>query len=184
MEKWNKVGEIIQTTCTELLYREKTTFKGKNQQKYLEIHKLIRKKIREAKEVHLSEKCKDMYKKIKDLTSKKKYNRGTAQLLDREGKLKTETHELLLICREYVEDLFNDTPPETHNVTEEADGLPIITSEIEKAISSMKDNKTPGPDGVHVEILKIMCEADPRFLDILTKLFNNIYETGAIPETS
>src|SRR5437588_413496 len=47
---------------------------------------------------------------------------------------------------------------------------------------SMKNNKTPGPDSVHVEILQIMCETIPSFLDMLTKLFNEIYDTGVIPE--
>lgn len=34
---------------------------------------------------------------------------------------------------------------------------------------SMKNNNTPGPDSIQVEILNIMCETIPSFLDLLTK---------------
>ncbi|KAL3286747.1 hypothetical protein HHI36_001240, partial [Cryptolaemus montrouzieri] len=71
------------------------------------------------------------------------------------------------IWREYVEELFDDTRPERYNLTDVTDGLPILKCEIEKVVFGMKDNKSLGPDGVHIEILKVMCESDPRFLDIL-----------------
>lgn len=66
--------------------------------------------IKGAKDTNLSEKCieieenekngfQNMYKKIKELTSKKKYNRPTTSLLNKNGILKTEVEDLLAIWK-------------------------------------------------------------------------------------
>lgn len=44
----------------------------------------------------------------------------------------------------------------------------------------MKNNETPGPDGVRVEFLKILCQTNVDFLGDLVDLFN-IYDSGQIP---
>lgn len=53
-----------------------------------------------------------------------------------------------------------------------------MEEEIVKAIRRIKNNKATGPDKIHGEIIKLI---DGKALQILTYLFNLIYETGIIP---
>lgn len=47
------------------------------------------------------------------------------------------------------------------------------------AIKQSKDGKAQGPDGFCVEFLRLL---DDEGIKWLTKVFNNIYDTGRIPE--
>lgn len=43
----------------------------------------------------------------------------------------------------------------------------------------MKIGKAVGPDGVHIELIKLLGDFG---IDVLVKLFNNIYDTGELPD--
>lgn len=209
MEKWNKTKQIIGNTCEEHLKRtcnkknkwmtdeilqlmdNRRSHKGKDPDKYRQIHRTIRGKIKEAKEKWLEERCKEieelegkydyhnMYKQIRDMVTQRN---KTPQYIVDNGKIVASTSELLKVWKSYIESLFYDERPETCiNPGEEMSGPPITKEEIEKAILSMKNNKAPGPDDIHAEIIKLMKETDSQLMNILTPLFNNIYDSGKFP---
>ncbi|KAF2894329.1 hypothetical protein ILUMI_11844 [Ignelater luminosus] len=51
-------------------------------------------------------------------------------------------------------------------------------SEVGYAIRCTKDRKTAGPDGIPVELLKLINE---KRIQILVDLFNTVFNTGIIP---
>ena len=57
--------------------------------------------------------------------------------------------------------------------------LPILEDEVEKAISNLKKEKAPGPDGIDGEIVKFLNES---LTPILATLLNMTIERGEIPE--
>ena len=57
---------------------------------------------------------------------------------------------------------------------------PIIESEVRKSIMRLNSNKTPGPDGLCIELFKYTLEY---VLEYLTSLFNNIFTSGIVPES-
>ena len=96
----------------------------------------------------------------------------TPQCLIENGKTVADTSELLKIWKSYIETLFHDKLPETYaNIDKELSGPPITKAEMKKVILFMKNNKAPGPDGIHAEILKLLNESGPQLLDILLPLF-------------
>lgn len=58
-------------------------------------------------------------------------------------------------------------------------GPSITTEEVAKAIRKLKNNKAAGPDEVYADLLKLI---EQHHLDIITELFNYIYDSGTIPE--
>lgn len=56
-----------------------------------------------------------------------------------------------------------------------------MRNEIQKSIISIKNHKVPSPDGVHLEMLKLICETGLRFFEILGPLFNRMYDCGKFP---
>ncbi|XKL59450.1 hypothetical protein PGB90_000466 [Kerria lacca] len=54
----------------------------------------------------------------------------------------------------------------------------ILIKEVEQAISKLKNNKVPGPDGVTTEMLKI---AEEKRVEILWKICNQVWSTGKCP---
>lgn len=54
----------------------------------------------------------------------------------------------------------------------------ILTSEMVTAIWQAKLRKSPGPDSIPIEILKVM---DDESVQMLTEYFNQIYQTGKFP---
>ena len=52
-------------------------------------------------------------------------------------------------------------------------------SEVSKLLRNLKNNKSSGPDQILNEFLKY---SPPNFIDMLTKLFNVILDTGICPE--
>ena len=58
-------------------------------------------------------------------------------------------------------------------------GPPILRCEVENAIRKTPSGKAPGADGITTEIIKIL---DDFGIDKLLDLYNNMYNTGHIPE--
>jgi hypothetical protein len=85
----------------------------------------------------------------------------------------------LKIWKIYVEELYDlANLPENLNVEPE-EGSHILRSEVEKAFKEMRDKKATGGDDVPVETLKLLGDDG---LILLTKLINNIYESGEWPK--
>ena len=80
--------------------------------------------------------------------------------------------------KEYIGDLFDDNRPEMPKVVN-LDGPPILLTEVESALKRMKNGKAAGEDGITAEMLKALHEFG---IQKLTTLFNNIYDTGFLPE--
>lgn len=165
-------------------------FKGKDNSKYKETHRLIKKKIIEAKENWMMERCDELeelqkrhddrliHRKIKEIAGIKN-NRVSNALTSTENKILTTTEEVKKEWEKYIKDLFEDSRAEntTQNIMDE-NHLPILKSEIKYAIQNMKSGKAPGPDGVRADIMKLIEEDN---LDLLTRIFNTIYKTDKIP---
>jgi len=114
------------------------------------------------------------------------------KLRDKTGTIQSDRNTILNIAKEFYEDLFTSirqkpapTTEETHqnrpkimNVGSEE--LPdITTEEVSKAVSEMKDNKSPGEDGVPIEAIKF---GGDTLLSAITALFNKCLELGKVPE--
>ena len=68
-----------------------------------------------------------------------------------------------------------ETPP----TIEECNGPPIAREEVSNAIRQTKGGKAPGEDKISAEMWKALGDFG---IDKLTQLFNNMYDTGAIPD--
>lgn len=165
--------------------------KTKNREKYNKIHKEIRKRIKAAKERWLKESCLEieklerqhdsfhLHKKLKELTGTCKTYK-TSIIRDSSGKILSEVEERCTEWKNYIKELFKDDQREYQETTSNRDkGPPILVSEVQRAIDQAKRRKTPGPDEVPAELMKLL---DDESVGIITSLFNKIYSTGEIPD--
>ena len=81
-------------------------------------------------------------------------------------------------CVEYSKELFGANRKESLK-TFITEGPFISKDEIENAINQLKQNKAPGTDNIHTEMLKAL---DQKAVEELSKLFSLIYDTGCIPK--
>lgn len=173
----------------EILDRMEDRRLAKNDKtKYKAIDKAIKTKIRKAKEIWIRGECDEaerlldlhdsfnFHKKVKEITGYNKYSQLTS-LKDNNGKLVLDGDRLREIWRSYAEGLFEDARAENdNNYQQQLSGPEILESEVIKAVNSAKNGKSPGPDNVYAEVLKCISVKQ------LTYLFNQIYDTGQIPE--
>ncbi|CAH1224416.1 unnamed protein product [Diabrotica balteata] len=157
-----------------LLMEERRKYKGKYLQKYKEIQRIIKEKIKTAKEIYLMKQCKEieeletkydmrnMHKKIREVTG---MGRNRQQ-----GHIKDKKEELFQAERGEVQKIQELNPLEIQKIT---------IDEIKYAIKNSKDNKAVGLDEIPVELLKLVEEDN---LEVLADLFNTVYDTGIIPQ--
>ena len=74
--------------------------------------------------------------------------------------------------------MFADARPEKPEPPN-LEGPPILKTEVRAAIKRAKANKAPGADGVTAEMIKALEEFG---VEKLTDLYNDIYESGHLPE--
>lgn len=171
------------------LMEKRRQYKTKEASKYKEVQKAIRRKIREAKEKWLSEKCIEieeldkkydsfnLHRKIKEMTGHRKSTHSHI-LKDSEGNIIGDTKEKIKEWTKYIQQLFHDNRADlTVNQTNET-GPPIIKEEVIYAIRNSKGDKAMGPDEIPIELIKLI---DEDVLDVVIDLFNSIYQTGTIP---
>lgn len=155
---------------------------------YKQIQRELQRKIREAKQKELEEKCQEIedlqrkydefnvHKKVREITGKHK-KKVVGKLLNDKGELIIDRRKIQETWKKYIEDLFYDERVDPPSVETET-GPEIIPVEVKAAIFETRDGKAAGPDGIQSEFLKLLDEDSIKFL---CKIFNNIYNTGNIP---
>lgn len=111
--------------------------------------------------------------------------RNISKLANRNGVIKTNKAEILKITEEFYKELYKgerDRPntsqiPRVQNVGSE--DIPDISfDEITSSLSEMKNDKSPGDDGVVIEAIK---EGGETLLRVIQKLFNTCLLKGTTP---
>lgn len=171
------------------LMEERRKYKNVNDQKYKQVNTEIRREIRKAKENFNKEKCLEiemldmlhdsfnMHKKIKEMTGTCRKN-TTGILKEADGTIIADAKRKMKRWTEYVQELFSQNrPPQEDLILSEA--LPIMKEEVINVLKNVKPRKSPGPDEVPSELLKLL-EDDG--IDLLVDLLNTVYNTGNIPD--
>jgi exonuclease III len=162
--------------------------------KYRMINRKIRKEMKQAKEEWIDNQCRTMEDSMATGNSKKAYetlrNLTKSQQMpvsvidDSNGKLLTERTEVLGRWTEYCIELYNhkinpDTGILQNKLVRELNSLPVMPSEVEEAVRSLKGDKSPGVDDVPAELLKHGGEA---VSTILTTICKKIWEDKKWPK--
>ena len=169
---------------------EKRKNKERNPQKYEELDLEIRQECNLAKEIWINEQCDEvedmernhriesMHKKIKEVIGRKRETRGNV-IRNKEGVLVMEIEDVLKRWEEYVKDLFEDDRGNKPRLHIPMNGPELLEEEIINVMKRMKKGKSPGHDGVTIEMLL----ASGNFgLKKIVELANKIYNTGYIPK--
>ncbi|CAG5114715.1 unnamed protein product, partial [Candidula unifasciata] len=117
-----------------------------------------------------------MYQKINMLTGNITRN-STGCLESKDGDLLMGQSNIINRWTEYIEELYDDNRPDVELQTNN-DGPPIMTAKVEDAILHMKKGKAPGPDNISLEEIEALGDFG---IKIITKLLNDIYNSGYIP---
>lgn len=112
------------------------------------------------------------------------------KLRDKTGTVQSDQNKIFDIAKEFYEDLYTSVrPKQTAEGTSQprpvimnvgSEELPEITvEETRAAVDEMKNNKSPGEDGVRIEAIK---EGGDTLLKAITALFNKCLELEKIPK--
>ncbi|GFR67061.1 RNA-directed DNA polymerase (Reverse transcriptase) domain containing protein [Elysia marginata] len=151
---------------------------------YTELNKTVKKKRKartrsKRKEfvLNILEQRKSPKETQKNINKKK-----IAQMKDNNVKKTTDREKILEICKTFYKSLYEKTVPTPTNTrmqSPDTDDVPPFTkSEVRKCLKDMRKNKSPGPDDITSDVVRIAGEPA---LDYLTKCFNEILKTGKIP---
>ncbi|KAI5732155.1 hypothetical protein M8J77_022354 [Diaphorina citri] len=169
---------------------EKRRHLKQNKVAYKEAQKEIRRKIRQAKEEWHAQQCTELegydilhdsfnqHKMIRKMVKSKKGN-SNGILMNEDNILLLSEDDRLEEWKKYILELFDDDRGEEYVIENITTGPSILVDEIQKAIKNSKNRKAPGPDSIHTEIMKLF---DSETLKPIAILFNNIYNTGLIPD--
>ena len=158
-------------------------------------NKMVRSKMKEAKENWISQQCEKIEKGMKEGNSKEAYstlktlskktqNQMTV-IEDQDGELLTEKAAVMERWTEYCKELYNfPITPDTallnkERGTREVENLPVLKEEVKHAVHRLKPGKSPGPDNIPAELLKHGGEETIR---ILTLMCQKIWESKEWPE--
>ena len=164
-------------------------------EQYREANKTVHKRMLEAKEDWISKQCetieqgmergicKKAYETLKLLT-KAKQNKSTV-IEDSKGKLLTDDAAVLQRWTEYCQELYNfQLHPDTSLLNpgladRTPDPLPVLREEVEHAVRTLKEGKSPGPDNIPGELLKHGGDA---MTNALTVICQRIWEAKEWPK--
>ena len=123
--------------------------------------------------------------KVAQLTkTTKKCTLRSSAIKDSQGSLPTEEKDVKARWKEYIEELYSaDQKPKWEDFSMEVEeaveadslGPEILDSEVEAAVSELKNGKAPGVDGIPGELLKMLGEDA---MNILKEICNDICEKG------
>lgn len=118
----------------------------------------------------------NMHKKIKEITGIKRKIQPNV-LSDGENII-LELKDKLKLWEAYITELFQDEErPQNNEQAVYETGPEILKEEVKEVIHQAKNGKTPGPDDIYTEVLKLISNNN---LDLITRFFNNIYSSGHI----
>lgn len=118
-----------------------------------------------------------MHRKIKEVTEKFR-KRHIGKLVNSDQHVIISIEEKKRTWKEYLNQLFEDQERREPTEVQATSGPYIMKEEVESAMKLMKDGKGAGPDNIQIEIIKLIEEEG---IKKLTRLFNDIYNTGIIP---
>lgn len=172
------------------LMEERRTCKTTNPSKYIELDKLIARKISRARDNFYKDKCDRMerllhnhdsfnlHKEIKELAGlSKKPNINI--LCDDHGNFLVDIDSKKRTWSVYIEQMFADASRSIGGLSTDDTGQPILSSEVKHALRAAKTGKALGPDNIPVEVLKLL---EDGYVDALTRLFNAVYDSGTLPD--
>ena len=187
--------EILDLCSTrKKLKSEKDRNLGAREQ-YRMVNNRIRREMRSAKEKWIEDQCAELDSHMRDGKSrlafqaiKKLTNRKIAPVTaveDKNGELITKDEEVLERWSEYCEELYNyNIEPDQRMLNDlicsgESHDAPIMSSEVRRAISDLKKNKSPGIDEVPAELIQ---HGGQVVVDHYTSLCQKIYQTKEWPK--
>ena len=108
------------------------------------------------------------------------YNGIISALIDSNGKEMRNKQRMTEICKNFYTELFKtQTAIPPLSLTDSAELLPeILLSEVRHALSSMKNDKAPGNDGITSEMIRA---GGPQLWKILAKKFSRYLQEQKIP---
>ena len=114
-----------------------------------------------------------------------KFKKSSRPVKDKLGNTLKTTEEQMKRWVEHFKEVLNQPPPPPDaNIQPAAAELPIncnrpSKAEISKAINTLKNNKSPGPDNIPAEVLKADLETSTQ---MLYELLGKIWEDENIPQ--
>ena len=153
--------------------------------------------MKAAEENWIEEQCNDIDKGMMAGNSRKAYTtlktlskakKPTATVIeDKEGKTLTESEEVLKRWTEYCESLYNHPLQPDKSIlqgklpSDQADAVcpPIMRREVEEAIKTLQDGKSPGVDNIPAEMLKYGGED---LVTVLTAICQKILDEKKWPQ--
>lgn len=192
VEKTNVPTDDKLSIETKDLLNKRTNLKNENPPTFktkielTELNKVIRKAIRKDLKNYEFELAREIIEETWSTKKVRKAIMNSTKLLPKltkaDNNVTYNRDEILDIATKFYSNLYSkDTSPQTRKpeilpMTEPVP--PILTSEIEKALHTLRKNRAPGPDRIENEILKSCANA----LTVpLTILFNKIIETKIVP---
>ena len=168
--------------------------KGKHHEDYKKKAREVKQIIRQDKKKYIEDKCeqiennfsknrsRDAYNIIKSLT--KRFQPKTVVIKDENGNVLTESGQIFDRWKRYCENMFANTsePKQTavdNNESYADTELEPLRSEVEWAIKSLKDRKSPGCDEITAEVIKASGEAGITYYH---KICTKLWKAGEWPE--
>ena len=90
-----------------------------------------------------------------------------------------DKHEMLKKWSEYIEGLFYNERGEKPQIKKNIEGPKIMKTDVKHVLNKMKADKATDPDNILSEAIESL---ENLGIDMTTKLLNEIYNIGAIPE--
>ncbi|CAG9840644.1 unnamed protein product [Diabrotica balteata] len=189
-----KKENYVSQETKNLMSKRKTLLEQdkRNTVDYKEVNKAIRRNIKDYKRRVQEEKIEKAIEQNKNMKCLKP-QLGTIQINSIKNKEGTETNnveEIIQITQEYYKNLYNTKQKPTQEILKQlqikiknvnSDLQPEISkNEIRRALKEMKNNKSPGKDGVTVEMLK---HGGKTTREVLYILMNKILMTKQIPNS-
>jgi len=170
--------------------------------KYKELCKRVKKSARKDKQDWIDKQCSEMekyagqhktrevYKMVKNFT--RRWQPRQSAIKDKEGNILMEKEKVRNRWTEYCRELYEDkektngelrelvqelkdiSPPQRNDEEED-----ILEAEVEKAIKRLKNNKSPGVDGITSEMIKV---GGQRLLKEIHGMCNQIWRGESTPE--
>jgi hypothetical protein len=125
-----------------------------------------------------------MIYKVAKQRNKGKSEQGHAKCIkDAYGKTIVDAGDINKRWKEYFERLLNEENPRSEQAVSQARNLEEVEmvkrGDIIRALERMQNNKALGPDGVPIEVFKVMGKDG---VDMLMRLFSVVWKDGKIPD--